>query len=98
MNCAVSARGSTARGLCLQRAARVGAYNRRRMELVRVFVIVALLGIVVSLGSALFHLSAPGRDPKKMVRALTWRIALSVALFLLLMLAWYFGLISPHGL
>ncbi|GMU69222.1 MAG: hypothetical protein AMXMBFR37_15540 [Steroidobacteraceae bacterium] len=68
------------------------------MELVRVFVIVALLGIVVSLGSALFHLSAPGRDPQKMVRALTWRIALSVALFLLLMLAWYFGLISPHGL
>lgn len=68
------------------------------MELVRVFVILALLGIVASLGSALFHLSAPGRDPKKMVRALTWRIALSVALFLLLMLAWYFGLISPHGL
>ncbi|MGD9599662.1 MAG: twin transmembrane helix small protein [Steroidobacteraceae bacterium] len=68
------------------------------MELVRIFVIVVLVGIVASLGSALFHLSAPGRDPKKMVRALTWRIGLSVALFLLLMLAWYFGLISPHGL
>jgi len=33
-----------------------------------------------------------------MVRALTWRIGLSVALFVLLMLAWYFGLIAPHGI
>jgi hypothetical protein len=31
-----------------------------------------------------------------MARALTWRIGLSVVLFLLLMLAWHFGLISPH--
>lgn len=68
------------------------------MELVQIFVLIVLAGIVASLGSALFHLSSPGRDPKKMVRALTWRISLSVALFLLLMLAWYLGLISPHGL
>ena len=74
------------------------AYNSLRVELIRIFVFIALIGIVVSLGSALFHLSAPGRDPKKMVRALTWRISLSVALFVLLMLAWYFRLISPHGL
>jgi hypothetical protein len=33
-----------------------------------------------------------------MVRALTWRIGLSVALFVLLMLAWYTGLIAPHGI
>lgn len=68
------------------------------MELIQIFVVIVLIGIVVSLGSALFHLSSPSRDPRKMVRALTWRIALSVALFLLLMLAWYFGLISPHGM
>ncbi len=74
------------------------AYNSARVELIRIFVFIVLIGVVVSLGSALFHLSSPGRDPKKMVRALTWRISLSVALFLLLMLAWYFGLISPHGL
>lgn len=68
------------------------------MEFVRIFIIAALLGIVVSLGSALFHLSSRNRDPQKMVRALTWRISLSVMLFLLLMLAWYFGLITPRGL
>ena len=32
-----------------------------------------------------------------MLRSLTVRIGLSVALFLLLMIAWRFGLISPHG-
>lgn len=74
------------------------AYNSRPVELIQIFVVVVLVGIVVSLGSALFHLSAPDRDPQKMVRALTWRISLSVALFLLLMLGWYFGLINPHGL
>jgi len=30
------------------------------------------------------------------VRALTLRISLSIGLFLLLLGAWYFGLISPH--
>ena len=33
-----------------------------------------------------------------MLRALTLRISLSVALFVLLMIAWRAGLITPHGL
>jgi hypothetical protein len=33
-----------------------------------------------------------------MARALTIRVGLSVALFILLMLAWYNGLITPHGI
>ena len=33
-----------------------------------------------------------------MARALTVRIGLSILLFVLLMNAWYFGAISPHGL
>jgi hypothetical protein len=60
----------------------------------------ALAAVVLSLGTGLFHLSR-GRgdeDSKKLARALTVRIVLSLALFALLMLAWYFGLISPHGL
>jgi len=60
-------------------------------------IIVMLVLIVGSLGKALFHLSAdtPG-DSRKMVKALTWRISLSVGLFLLLMIAYYNGWISPH--
>jgi hypothetical protein len=34
---------------------------------------------------------------RKMARALTIRVALSVMLFVLIMIGWYTGLISPHG-
>lgn len=67
------------------------------MELFRIFVGLVMLGILFSLGSALFHLMNDKGDSKKMVRALTVRVALSVALFLLLMGAWALGLIQPLG-
>jgi hypothetical protein len=67
------------------------------MEVIKILVIACLAAIVFSLGSALFHLSRGKGDPKKMVRALTIRVALSVGLFILLMIAWYNGLITPHG-
>ncbi len=65
------------------------------MKIVIVFV---LIGIVASLGQALFAMSAGAGNSAQMVRALTVRIGLSVALFLALMVAWYFGLIDPHGI
>lgn len=72
----------------------------------RLLILVSFAAIVASLGSALFHLSrgsrtegAAGEEASaKLARALTVRIALSLLLFALLMLAWYFGLISPHAL
>ena len=67
------------------------------MNPVKLLVVLVLLGIVVSLGSALFHLVQDRGGSKKMVRALTVRIALSVGLFLLLFVAWSMGLIQPHG-
>jgi cytochrome bd-type quinol oxidase subunit 2 len=67
-------------------------------ELFRVIVLIALAAIVVSLGSALYHLSrGTPKDSAKMARALTVRIALSIALFVLIMIAWYAGLITPHS-
>ena len=66
--------------------------------LIRLLIIGVLLAIVASLGSALFHLTRKTGDSRRLVRALTIRIGLSVALFILLMLAWHFGLIAPHGL
>ena len=67
--------------------------------LYKVLVILVFAGILASLGSALYQLSrGNGGDSKKMARALTIRVGLSVVLFLLLMLAWYAGLIAPHGL
>lgn len=70
-----------------------------RMEPIKVLIVIVLFAIIVSLGSALFHLSRgkTEEDSRKMARALTVRIGLSLALFLLLMAAWYAGLIKPTG-
>jgi polyferredoxin len=62
-------------------------------------VLVGFLVILGSLGSALFQLSRGTPEASaRLLRALTVRITVSLLLFALLMLAWYFGLISPHGL
>ena len=65
---------------------------------IRLLIYGVLLGILISLGSALFNLSRKSRDSRKVARDLTIRIGLSVALFVLLMIAWHLGMISPHGL
>jgi hypothetical protein len=68
------------------------------VDALKLVVILVLGAIVVSLGVALYHLSTGKGDSTKLVRSLTVRIGLSVALFVLLMLAWWLGLIHPHGL
>ena len=67
-------------------------------SLLRLGILLVFFAIVVSLGSALFQLVRTQGDSRKLARALTIRVGLSVALFILLMLAWYAGLITPHGL
>jgi hypothetical protein len=67
------------------------------MEPIKLLVIVVLAATVASLGVALFHLSRGGDNSGKLLRSLTVRIVLSVALFVLLMIAWRLGLIKPHG-
>jgi len=65
---------------------------------IKVLIVLMLVAIVASLGSALFHLSRSGGNSQKMFRSLALRVGLSVGLFILLMLGWALGLISPHGL
>jgi hypothetical protein len=62
----------------------------------RVLVIVLLLGIVASLGSAMFYLVRDRGSGTRTVHALTVRIALSVFLFVLLFVLYRLGLIQPH--
>ena len=59
----------------------------------RYVVIAMLVLILASLASALFFMMRGREDPKKMAKALTIRVGLSVALFLMLMAGYYFGLI-----
>ncbi len=68
------------------------------MDLLQLAVPLILLGIVGSLASALFFLVKDKHDSKRTVRALTVRVGLSVSLFVLLLAAYYLGLIQPRTL
>lgn len=65
--------------------------------LVKIVIIVMLLLIVGSLFSALTFLYKDDGKGERTVRALTLRISLSIALFLFLMLGFYFGIIPARG-
>ena len=59
---------------------------------------VALLMIVISLGSALYFMMKDRGNSSRMVHSLMLRIGLSIALFLGILLAHYFGLIEATGI
>ncbi|MCH6584155.1 MAG: twin transmembrane helix small protein [Proteobacteria bacterium] len=63
----------------------------------KAIVIAMLIGIFVSMASAAVYLFRERGDSTKMVKALTYRIALSVTLFLLLLAGFYFGIIPQNG-
>jgi hypothetical protein len=67
------------------------------MKPIKILVLIVFFAIIGSLGSALYHLAKGTGDSKKMVKALSYRVGLSLVLFILLMVAWYLGLITPHG-
>lgn len=58
----------------------------------RIFVVLMLIGIIASLGSALVYIYRDhGSDKNRAVKALSLRVGLSFGLFLLLMAAHWFG-------
>jgi len=65
--------------------------------LVKIIIIVMLLLIVGSLFSALTFLYKDDGKGERTVKALTLRISLSIALFMFLMLGFYFGIIPARG-
>lgn len=62
--------------------------------LFKLFVVLVLLVIIGSLFSALYFLSKDKDGSVRTVKALTMRITLSITLFVLLLLGYYFGLIG----
>ena len=66
--------------------------------IIKIIVIAMLLLIFASLFSALVFLFKDKGRGQRTVQALTWRIGLSMTLFLLLMAGFYFGVIPPQGL
>lgn len=63
----------------------------------KIIIVSILLFIIFSLGVALFAFVQKNRDSDRMLKALTFRIALSIGLLVLMMVGAQFGLISPHG-
>jgi hypothetical protein len=66
--------------------------------LAKIIIIVFMLTILGSLGSALYFLIHDTGDSKRTAKALTWRISLSITLFILLILGFYLGILHPHPL
>ena len=64
----------------------------------KIFIIILLIVVVVSLGSALYHLVKNKGKSDKLIKSLSWRIGLSVGIFILLLIGQALGLIQPHGL
>lgn len=64
----------------------------------RIVVILFILFIVFSLGSALYYLVKDKGQSDRTVKALTVRISLSILLFVMLMASYYFGWIPETGL
>jgi hypothetical protein len=63
----------------------------------KVIVVAILLGIVSSLGMALFYMVKDRGTSTRSARALTVRIGVSIGLFVLLLILGATGLLSPHG-
>lgn len=65
-------------------------------------IVIALVLVLASLAGAGVFMLRKGGDTRsrdaRMARALTWRVGISIALFLFILLGWYLGWIKPTGL
>ena len=63
----------------------------------RIVIVVALIGILFSLGSALFYLMRDKGATNRTVNALTIRVGISIALFLFILFSYWMGWIAPRS-
>ena len=68
------------------------------MRHMKIFVAIAFLLIIASLGSALFYLMRYKGQSNNTVKALALRVGLSIALFISLLIAHWLGWIETSGL
>jgi hypothetical protein len=64
----------------------------------KILVAIAFILIIGSLASALFFLMRDKGGSNRTVRALAFRVGFSIALFILILLAYRLGLIEPTGI
>jgi hypothetical protein len=64
----------------------------------KIVVAIAFILILGSLGSALFFLMKDKGKSNRTVKALAMRVGFSITLFILVLVAYRFGLIQPTGI
>ena len=84
--------------MCPSAASRARAVVCFEPVLIKIIVIVALLLIVASLGTALYYLYHDRGQGSRMVKALAIRVALSSSLIIFLVVSYKLGWIGEHGL
>ncbi|HEY6940878.1 twin transmembrane helix small protein [Dokdonella sp.] len=63
----------------------------------KILIVTALAAILYQLGAGLYFMMVDHGSTGRTVRALTWRIGLSVGLIVVVMLGVATGWIQPHG-
>ncbi len=66
--------------------------------MIKTIILVILLLIIISLAAGMFTLIKDRNKTDRTVKFLTFRIVLSVSLFILLIVSFFMGWIQPHGL
>ena len=64
----------------------------------KIIIVLLLFATIVSLTSGMFFLVHDKGESDRTVKSLTIRISLSIALFLMLFVGYFTGLIQPHGI
>ena len=66
--------------------------------LIKALILLVMFIILYSLGSGLFFLVRDKGNKNRTAKALTWRIGLSLTLFILLFVLALMGYITPHSI
>ncbi len=67
------------------------------MDPFKLLIIALLAAVLFNLGRAMLHMIRGNADSAKMVRALTWRVGLSVLVMVLIIVGAALGIIEPHN-
>ena len=67
--------------------------------MLQTLVILGFLAVILyNLGAGLYYMMVDKGEKDRMVRSLTWRIGLSIALIAIIAIGIYTGWIKPHGM
>lgn len=75
-----------------------GLDRERTPAMQKLIIIGFMVFILWNLGAGLYYMMVDKGTTDRTVRSLTWRIGLSIALILLVILGIFTGVIKPHGI